>query len=291
MVVPLILQLQGAVLAVRAQSGAATSGPAESVRELGFLRGRQGRMNEALALLRSWVLVHPEDLSARLAAVQAAVELARVDDAEALLAGVAVDSAAVRVSRAQVARLRGEPRAVLDSLEPLLAKVPAGLERMVDGLFADALVNLGRGREAADRLRRWVATDANLALLFAQASYQSGDVAEALEALDPWARRALSLDLGTAEPPDATAAALLLESGRMLQATERSADAIRLLEVGVRWNPRSAQGWLNLGQALATLGRRAEAQQALARFSELANQPASPSPAAQAPTSDPSPPG
>lgn len=84
---------------------------------------------------------------------------------------------------------------------------------------------------------------------------------------------------------------MVLEYGRMLQASERSVDAIRMLEVGVRWSPRSAQGWLNLGQALATLGRRAEAQQALARFRELADQPASPSPEAQAPRREPSPPG
>lgn len=142
-------------------------------------------MHEALELLRSWVLAHPEDLPARLAAVQAAVELAKVDDAEALLAGVALESAPLRILRAQIARLRGEPRTVLETLEPLLGEVPNGLERLVDGLLADAWVNLGRGRDAADRLRRWVATDANLALLYSQASYQSGEAAEALRALDP----------------------------------------------------------------------------------------------------------
>lgn len=260
------------VLAFGARAEATPPGPPAADREAGFEHGRQGRMLEALELLRPWALAHPEDLPARLAAVQAAVELSRLSDAQALLSGLTLDTPPVRVLRAQVARLEAEPRSVLEQLAPLLDQPPSGLERMVAWLAADALVALGRGAEAAARLRPWVEIDPTHGLLFAQASYQSGAVDEALATLEPWARRALSLGGGEGAPPEPSAAPIVLEYGRMLQAVERSAEAAKMLEAGLRWSPRSHQGWLNLGQALASLGRREEAKAALARFRELEQQ-------------------
>lgn len=256
-------------LGLAAALTAETPPPTPQSRELGFELGRNGKMREAHALLAPWVAAHPEDGQARMALVQVAVELELADEARALLAPLRSEAPPVRVLAAQVARLSGQHAEVLALLAPLLAAPPPGLEGQVLWLNADALVALGKPREAAAELRPHAGADPRLGLLYAQAAYQAGEVEPALTALGPWARRMLLASAGGAGPPDPTAAPILLEYGRMLVALGRGAEALPMLEAGLSIKPESSQGWLNLGQALVRLGRKEEAERALARFREL----------------------
>lgn len=275
------------LIAICLGAGAAEAPPpSPASRELGFQLGRDGKMREAYALLSPWVATHPEDGPARMALVQAAIELELAEEARALLAPLPVEAPPVRVLRAQVARLSGEPREVQALLAPLLTAPPPGLEGQVLWLQADALVATGKPREAADALRPRATSDPRLGLLYAQAAYLAGEVEPALGVLGPWARRMLLASAGSSTPPDATAAPILLEYGRMLVALGRGAEGVPMLEAGLRLKPQSAQGWLNLGQALASLGRKEEAARALARFREL-----SAPGAAERPPGDSAPPG
>lgn len=248
---------------------AARPAPPTETRELGFRHGQEGRLAEALALLRPWVDAHPDDLEARLAAVHAAIELGHAGDAAALLTPVTSDTAPVRVLRAELARLERRPAAVLEALQPLLTAPPAGLERQVWWLAGDALLAQARFGEAAALLRPGASSDARLALLFAQAAYQDGHVDEALSVLEPWAQRALKMGEGRPTPPGPAAVPILVEYGRMLVATRRAADAVKALEPALRWDPQNRQGWLSLGHARAALGEREAAQNALERFRQL----------------------
>jgi tetratricopeptide (TPR) repeat protein len=241
-----------------------------AARELGLLRGRQGQMAEAYRLLRPWAMAHPDDAEASLAAAQAAVDLGRPAEARAILVAQDAESPPVRVLRAAVARLEGQPTAVLEELTGVLQQqLPESLLRQGLWLAADALLALGRPQEAVDALAGLAITDARLSLLYAQALHQGGKLDEALAALEPWSRRTLEIGEGKPSPPGPAAAPILIEYGRMLVAAERAEEAARALRQGLAWSPESLPGWQSLGEALTRLGHRQEAEAALQKFRQL----------------------
>jgi Flp pilus assembly protein TadD len=105
-------------------------------------------------------------------------------------------------------------------------------------------------------------------LLLARAQYQSGDVEGARSTLEPVAPAVrAAVESRRVLPPSAPE--ILVEYGRLLLAASRPSEALSYLEAATRLQPDDKQSWLQLGQAFSMLGRRDEAQVALARFKEI----------------------
>ncbi len=108
--------------------------------------------------------------------------------------------------------------------------------------------------------------DAVLQLGLAQ--YQSGDLDGALATLEP-AAAALLARLQAGQPAGEYPTALLIEYGRFLVLGGRHAEALPYLETATKVVPDRKQGWQQLGQALAAVGRRDEARAALDQFQSI----------------------
>ncbi len=237
-------------------------------RDLGILRGSQGRLAESYGLLRPWSLAHPEDEEARLSAAYGAVELDRPSEAEELLKGLPEDHPRVRLLRGRVSVIKGEPEPAIATLKPLLKGSPPELELEVRRYLAEAHIGLGQSSAAIELLQGKAGTDPSLALLLARAHYQSGNPAAAAADLEPFARDLLAKD-PAGERDKRLAADFALEYGRALVALSKWADAIAPLETAVRLDPRSLQGWQLLGRAQLAAGRRDDANRSMEKFREL----------------------
>ncbi len=233
-----------------------------AARELGLAHGREGQWEDAYRLLRPWAKAVAGDVEGRQAAAFAAVRLGRPAEARDLLAGLPPDPPPRRVLEAEICFAEGDPNAALAALEPLLRVPPPGLAREVRRLAADANLSTGRAAEAVAQLAGHTGGDAALALLLAQAQFQTGEVEAALATLEPFVPRDAS-HAGAGPSLD-------LEYGRMLVAAGRATEAIDIVRRGLARLPEDRQGWQTLAQALLAAGRRDEGQQALERFRALA---------------------
>ncbi|HEY7213289.1 MAG TPA: tetratricopeptide repeat protein, partial [Thermoanaerobaculia bacterium] len=237
-------------------------------RDLGILRGSQGRLADSYRLLRPWSLAHPEDEEARLSAAYGAIELDRPSEAEELLQGLPEDNPRVRLLRGRVYVIKGEPEPAVATLKPLLKSAPPSLEIEVRRYLADAHIALAESSAAIDLLQGKVGNDPSLALLLSRAHYQAGNPAGAAADLEPFANRLLSKE--PAEEHDKRlAASFALEYGRALVALSKWTEAIALLETAVRLDPRSLQGWQLLGRAQLAAGRRDDANRSMEKFREI----------------------
>ena len=249
---------------------AAPDSPAR--RELGLLRGGQGRNEEAYELLCPWCSEHQEDLEACRGAVALALRLDRLAEAEELLAKLPRERPGVRLLWVELLLRREDGPGALAMVEPLLAKHPPVMAADVTRVAADAYLRNGRPGDAVALLTGKAGQDPRLALLLGRAHFQTGDPERALGALAPFAA---PLAASPSPAPGSGSGSgselgLLLEYGRVLVTLGRAAEAVPVLIRLTEWDPAEAQGWQLLGQALAMSGRRAEAEAALAEFQRLA---------------------
>lgn len=236
-------------------------------RELGLLRGRQGRPVDSYKLLRPWALAHPEDREARLAAAFGALELHRAPEARELLAGLPEDDPRVRLLRGRLQLEEGDPRGAIATLTPLLEGPPA-LSADVRRFLAEAHSAVGTSDEAVKLLAGKTGQDRDLALLLAKAQYQSGHPADSASTLEPFARDLLGREPGT--PGERVfAAEIALEYGRALVGLNRWPEAVAALEKATAWEPSEPQAWQLLGQAQLASGRREEASRSMAKLREV----------------------
>jgi Flp pilus assembly protein TadD len=236
-------------------------------RELGILRGRQGRPVDSYKLLRPWALAHPEDREARLAAAFGAVELRRAPEARELLAGLPETEPRVRLLQGRLQLEEGDPRRAIATLMPLL-EGPSALNADVRRFLAEARSAVGESDEAVKLLTGRTGQDRDLALLLAKAQYQSGNPADAAATLEPLARDLLGREPAT--PGErAFAAEIALEHGRALVGLSKWPEAVAALEKATAWEPSEPQGWQLLGQAQLAAGRREDATRSLAKLREV----------------------
>lgn len=236
-------------------------------RELGLLRGRQGRPVDSYKLLRPWALAHPEDREARLAAAFGALELHRAPEARELLTGLPEDDPRVRLLRGRLQLEEGDPRGAIATLTPLLEGPPA-LSADVRRFLAEAHSAVGASDEAVKLLTGKTGQDRDLSLLLAKAQYQSGHPEDAAATLEPFARDLLGREPGT--PGERVfAAEIALEYGRALVGLNRWPEAVAALEKATAWEPSEPQAWQLLGQAQLASGRREEAARSMAKLREV----------------------
>lgn len=242
-----------------------------AARELGLLRGRQGRMREAYRLLRPWVATQQNDTEARLAAAMAAIQIERVPDAELFLSGLPMESPRVRLLWAELRLLQNDPQGALATLAPVLTEPPPEMEMDILRTAAAAYLATDRPQKALDLLEERGDADPATALKLGQALDQTGRLDAALETLKPFAERLLVI-AGEAEGQmdnRTLAATYSREYGRMLATANRSKEALPFLQLAVRLTPRKSEAWKLLGNALADVGKNDEAAAARARFKEL----------------------
>ncbi|MEM1248143.1 MAG: tetratricopeptide repeat protein [Acidobacteriota bacterium] len=248
------------------QQAARLAPASPAARALGLLRGRQGRAEEAYVILRPWVLSNPGDTEARLAAALGAVELRRVPEAEQLLGELPQTDPGVQLLWGRLLMLKGEPWGAVGYLQPLLESAPPALAADVRRLLADAYLTVGESDLAIQALEGQESKDVRASTLLSQAYFRNGRIDDALKALEASAQRAL--DPQQPMPIDDRSKALLAH-GQHLIAAARHSEALPFLEAGTEIDPRDKLGWQALGQALAADGRRDEAKEALAMFTQL----------------------
>ena len=161
-------------------------------RDLGILRGSQGKLAESYRLLRPWSLAHPEDEEARLSAAYGAIELDRPSEAEELLKGMAEDNPRVRLLRGRVHVIKGEPAPAVAALEPLLKASPPSMELEVRRYLAEAHIALAESAAAIGLLQGKAGNDPSLALLLSGLTINPAIPPQALADLEPFARGLLS---------------------------------------------------------------------------------------------------
>ena len=240
-----------------------------AARQLGLIRGQQGRLQEAYVLLAGWAQAFPNDVEARLAAAHSALQLRRVPEAEGLLSDLPQEIPQVRLLLGKILFHRGDPYGAIATLSALGdgSDLPPGMDVDRRKTMANAYIAIGQGAEAVELLRDHAGDDPGMILVLVRAQSQSGDVAAALETIRPIAQ-AVEQDPSQVSPE--LGAGLLLQYGRQLIATGAHADAIAPLQVATTLQPDNEMIWQPLGQALAVAGRRDEATAALERFNQLA---------------------
>jgi Flp pilus assembly protein TadD len=257
-------------LAVASFERAAQAAPVSPAsRELGLIRGLQGSYAAAFALLLPWALEHPDDVEARLAAAAAGIQLERAGDAELLLSDLPQDEAGVRLLWGRLLLLREDPWGAIGYLKPLIAEELGGMEREVRRTLSSAYLMVGESAEAVALLDGNVGNDPTLALQLARAQFQGGALDAALATLEPFAAEILRNEEGRGQVDPALIAGVTYEHGRLLLGAGRAGEAIPFLRIATDTDPSVKVAWQALGQALAANGEREQAEQALARFTEL----------------------
>lgn len=242
-----------------------------AARELGLLRGQEGRMRDAYRLLRPWVASQQDDTEARLAAAMAAIQIERIPDAELFLSGLPIESPRVRLLWAQLRLIQNDPQGALAMLAPILDEPPPEMEMDILRTAAEAHLSNGNPQRALDLLQDRAEADPATALKLAQALDETGQLDVALETMKPFADRLLEIfDEASGQMDNRTlAASYAREYGRMLAAAGRSEEAIPYLQLAINLTPRKVEAWKLMGNALAEVGRNDEAAAARKRFDEL----------------------
>jgi Flp pilus assembly protein TadD len=241
-------------------------------RDLGLLRGSQGRIAESYRLLLPWAKAHPDDQEARISAAYGAIELDRSPEASELLKGLPQEDSRVRLLSARLQLLLQKPRDAIAILEPLLKEAPPSLDLSVRHYLAEAHLAIGESNEAINLIQGKVGDDPSLALLLGRAQYRAGNPAEAVAVLKPFSDRIL----GGARPTELAArkfaADFALEYGQALLATSDWTGAMSTLEKAASLDPENLQAWQLLGRAQLAAGRREEGARSMERFRQLQSQ-------------------
>lgn len=241
-----------------------------AARELGLLQGGAGNYREAYGLLRPWVRNHPDDEVARRAAALCAIQLRRLPEAEELLSELPQTEPATGLLWGRLLLLKGEPHAAVGVLRPLLEDAPEDVETDLRRTLAEAYLQVGQSERAVTVLGDRTAEDPRSSLLLARGLYQGGELERALETLRPFAETVLDVGVEADDRNRPLATEIAREYGRWLLSAGRNEEALPYLRLATEAEPREKEAWQALGQALAATGAREEAQEALARFQELA---------------------
>ncbi len=233
-------------------------------RELGLMLGARGAYTQALAMLKPWAEQYPADVEVRLAAAFCAVQLDRVPDAEQLLSDLPREQPQVSLLWGRLLMIKGDPWGAINTLTPILETAPESMQIDIRRVLADAYAGVGQAAEGVEVLAGYADSDPSVALQVGLAQYQSGELDAALETLRPFAEGLVGDS--PAQLPPSLAARLILHYGRFLAMTGEREAALPYLQKATEMNPDEKQGWQMLGQTLAALGRREEAQVALKRF-------------------------
>ncbi|HEV2853775.1 MAG TPA: tetratricopeptide repeat protein [Thermoanaerobaculia bacterium] len=241
-------------------------------RDLGLLRGSEGRIAESYRLLLPWAKAHPEDQEARISALYGAIELDRSPEAGELLKGLPQDDPRVRLLSARLQLLLQKPREAIALLEPLLKGGPPALDLSVRHYLADAHLAIGESNEAIRLIQGKVGNDPSLALLLGRAQYRAGNPAEAVATLKPFSDQILGGSKPTELAARKFAADFALEYGQALLATSDWTGAMSTLEKAASLDPENLQTWQLLGRAQLAAGRREEGARSMERFRQLQSQ-------------------
>jgi len=239
-----------------------------AARDLGILRGSQGRIADSYRLLRPWSLAHPEDQEARLSAAYGAIELDRPPEAEELLKGLPEDNPHARLLRGRLYLMRQDPATALATLEPLLKGGPPALDIETRRYLGQAHLALGESSVAIELLQGKVGKDAGLAILLSRAHFQSGNPGEAAADLEPFAGELLAKEPSAAGERNLVSD-FAVEYGRALIGVSKWNEAIAALEVAARLSPQSLPAWQLLGRAQLAAGRREDAARSTEKFREI----------------------
>ncbi|HEX9731816.1 MAG TPA: tetratricopeptide repeat protein [Thermoanaerobaculia bacterium] len=253
-----------------------------ATRELGLLRGAQGRVADSFLLLRAWVAQNLGDVPARIALIAAGLTLGHGEEVAPLFQGLP-DEPRVALLRAQYLSQTGDPQSAIVALERLREAAPPELRTDVLRVLAGSYLRVGRAGDAVALLDGRVDGDPRLALLLAEAHREGGDLAAAAAALEPFARQVTS----HASAGGPVAYRVLLDYGRALASTGRAADALPYLERAAEIGPREQLAWESLGEALTAAGRDAEAGAARESLRRLAEEAQARRQAAEAAAQDP----
>lgn len=242
-----------------------------AARLLGLRLGSRGQTQIAYQLLRPWALANPDDHEGRLAAAAAASRLQRVDEAHELLQGLPEETPSFRLLAADLALQRRQPDRAVEWLTPLVEDAPPEMLVDVLVLLASAHLELGQSSQAISLLTDRAAQHPRLALYLARAHYQNGEIDLALKQLEPLVQPIMAVEM-EAIPASSrdVAAAITLQAGRVLVATDRAKEAVPLLERASQIEPWNREVWQELARAYAANQQDDQATQAMAKFQQLA---------------------
>ncbi len=263
---------------LRRSAIAEPSSPA--ARDFGMLLAREGRVVEAYFLLRPWSLRHASDGDVRLMAASLALTLERPQEAEELLSGIPETDPAIRLLRGKALVQKGDGVGALAMLQPLAAQHPEGMNLEVDRSLAEAHLAANQPAEAVKLLQGKAAGHPSLALVLGRAQRQAGDRAGALATLKPFADLVPDTPAQLGDPRPA--AGIAIEYGGLLADTGKAQEAVPFFDKATKLAPRNPEGWRGLAKAYEATGKKAEAQQALAKAEEAAKPPAAQAAATQA---------
>ncbi|HXO22096.1 MAG TPA: tetratricopeptide repeat protein [Thermoanaerobaculia bacterium] len=255
---------------LRASVAKQPSSPA--ARDLGLLLARQGSPVEAYQVLLPWAIDTPDDVDARLAATLLALHFERLGDAEKLLAGLPQTNARVRLLRGDLLVKKGDAKAAVAILKPLVDSPPPGMDTSpamagdARRMLADAYLHNGQAAAAVKLLDGKVGNDSSAALVLALAQQKSGNLKAALATLAPWADKLLK----SQNPRDPFfVSEFALTYGRMLAADGRRPEAAAAFQVATRVDPESPEPWQAYAQTLTAMSKKDEADKALAQYREV----------------------
>lgn len=251
------------------QRAAQAAPDSPAARDLGLLVMRQGQLVEAYALLYPWAAAHPNDTEARLAAASLAVQLERPHEAEEFLsaAGVSKDDPAIQLLRGRILTQKGDGAAAVTLLEPLGKSHPPVMDLEIRRALAEAYLVADRPADAVKQLEGRAGQHPGLALLLGRAQRKAGDDTAALATLKPFADKLPADPAAVGDPRPVLGIAL--ETGTLLTAGGRAAEAVPMLEKAAQLYPRSHLAWEALAKALDATGRKDDAAKARSRMDEL----------------------
>ncbi len=236
-----------------------------ATRELGLLRGGQGRTAEAYRLLRAWVAQNLSDLEARTALIAAGLSINRAAEVGPLLQGLPPADPKIMLLRSQFLAQTGDVPGAITTLELLRDNHSPEMRTDVYRLLAGNYIEAGRPRDAVELLEGQIGGDPRLALVLAEGQRRNGAAAAALATLEPFA----SSFLEAVERRGPLAFEVAFDYGHLLLSARRTAEAVPHLEKAASLRPADKQAWKSLGDALTDLGRQDEAKNALEKFRQL----------------------
>ena len=238
-----------------------------AARDLGLLRGRQGRLEQAYPPLRSWAQSHPNDTEANLAAAACAVELRRAEEAAQLLERMPPKQPLPRLLHARLALLQGDPERTVELLDlTVIEQAPPAVALDMRRIAAQANLILGHASTTVELLDGHQGHDPNLVLQLARALYQEGSAQRSSEVLRPLVE---ALTAGKVSLSNELSGDLQFSYGRALLAQRKPAEAVVHLRQAVESDPSDREAWQLLGRALVLAGQRQEGMAALRRFQHL----------------------
>ncbi len=247
-----------------------------SIRELGMLYARQGKVVEAYKLLVAWATAHPENTEPHMMAALMAIRLGQREKAAQLIAGLDPALPAVQLLQAELAVEAGDGATAVKILTPMRAKHEPAMEADIRKTLAEGMLLTGDAKGALALLSEKPTASPTFKLLLASAQRQSGDNAAAVATLKPLADLLPNGPQGLPDPR--VGSGIALEYGRDLIATGATPQALLWIERATRINPYNRSAWKALADAYDKAGRANDAAVARGKADALrtAAQPASP---------------